>query len=100
MVSPLARPEAGEEARASGFREVDVHPSQPYPRGGTDFEPASRRTEAHVHRFYNELGKLTRDITFREGVRRLILAGPRERTAEFRRYSQTSSRTASSPRST
>jgi hypothetical protein len=85
VVSPLARPEEGEEARANGFREVDVHPSQPYPRGGTDFEPASRRTEAHVHRFYNELGKLTRDITFREGVRRLILAGPRERTAEFRR---------------
>ena len=85
VVSPLARPEEGEEARANGFREVDVHPSQPYPRGGTDFEPASRRTEAHVHRFFNELGKLTRDITFREGVRRLILAGPRERTAEFRR---------------
>jgi peptide subunit release factor 1 (eRF1) len=63
---------------------VDVHPSQPYPRGGTDFEPASRRTEAHVHRFYNELGKLTRDLTFREGVQRLILAGPKERTAEFR----------------
>ena len=38
-----------------------------------------------MHRFYNELGKLTRDTTFREGVRRLILAGPRERTAEFRR---------------
>src|SRR5215203_899259 len=51
VVSPLARPEEGEEARANGFREVDIHPSQPYPRGGTDFEPASRRTEAHVHRF-------------------------------------------------
>ena len=84
VVSPLASPREGEEVKANGFRELDVHPSQPYPRGGTDFEPASRRTEAHIHRFYNELGKLTRDVTFREGVRRLILAGPRERTAEFR----------------
>jgi Bacterial archaeo-eukaryotic release factor family 10 len=85
VVSPLASPREGEEVKASGFREVDVHPSQPYPRGGTDFEPASRRTEAHVHQFYNELGKLTRNLTFREGVRRLILAGPKERTAEFRK---------------
>ena len=84
VVSPLASPREGEEVKANGFRELDVHPSQPYPRGGTDFEPASRRTEAHIHRFYNELGKLTRDVTFREGVRRLILAGPKERTAEFR----------------
>jgi Bacterial archaeo-eukaryotic release factor family 10 len=85
VVSPLASPREGEEVKANGFREVDVHPSQPYPRGGTDFEPASRRTEAHVHQFYNELGKLTRDLTFREGVRRLILAGPKERTAGFRK---------------
>ncbi len=84
VVSPLVSPREGEEVRANGFRELDVHPGQPYPRGGTDFEPASRRTEAHIHRFYNELGKLTRDVTFREGVRRLILAGPRERTTEFR----------------
>src|ERR687893_956422 len=84
VVSPLAHPEEGEEMKANGFREVDVHPSQPYPRGGTDFEPASRRREAHIHQFYNELGKLTRDLTFREAVRRLILAGPKERTAEFR----------------
>jgi peptide subunit release factor 1 (eRF1) len=84
VVSPLASPREGEEVKANGFRELDVHPGQPYPRGGTDFEPASRRTEAHIHQFYNELGKLTRDVTFREGVRRLILAGPRERTAEFR----------------
>jgi hypothetical protein len=85
VVSPLSSAWGEEEVRANGFREVDVHPSQPYPRGGTDFEPASRRTEAHVHRFYKELGELTRDLTFREGVQRLILAGPRERTAEFRR---------------
>ena len=85
VVSPLSTAHGVEEIRANGFREVDVHPSEPYPRGGTDFEAASRRTEAHVHRFYKELGELTRDVTLREGVKRLIVAGPRERTAEFRR---------------
>jgi peptide subunit release factor 1 (eRF1) len=85
VVSPISSAHAEEEIKANGFREVDVHPSEPYPRGGTDFEPASRRTEAHIHSFYKELGKLTRDVTFHEGVQRLILAGPRERTAEFRR---------------
>src|SRR5215210_2616991 len=85
VVSPLSTAHGEEEIKANGFSEVDVHPGEPYPRGGTDFEPASRRTEAHVHSFYKELGKLTRDVTFREGVQRLILAGPRERTAEFRR---------------
>ncbi|HWS80374.1 MAG TPA: hypothetical protein VN178_05065 [Rubrobacter sp.] len=85
VVSPLSTAHGEEEIKANGFREIDVHPSEPYPRGGTDFEPASRRTEAHVHSFYKELGKLTRDVTFREEVQRLILAGPRERTAEFRR---------------
>jgi peptide subunit release factor 1 (eRF1) len=85
VVSPISSAHAEEEIKANGFREVDVHPSEPYPRGGTDFEPASRRTQAHIHSFYKELGKLTRDVTFHEGVQRLILAGPRERTAEFRR---------------
>jgi peptide subunit release factor 1 (eRF1) len=85
VVSPISSAHEEEEIKANGFREVDVHPSEPYPRGGTDFEPASRRTQAHIHSFYKELGKLTRDVTFHEGVQRLILAGPRERTAEFRR---------------
>src|SRR5918994_7438689 len=34
VVSPLARPHEGDAVKANGFREVDVHPSQPYPRGG------------------------------------------------------------------
>src|SRR5215216_3976793 len=85
VVSPLSSAHGEGEMKANGFREVDVHPSEPYPRGRTDFQPASRRTEAHIHSFYKELGELTRDVTFHEGVRRLILAGPRERTAEFRR---------------
>ncbi len=82
VVSPLV---GDEEAKANGFREVDVDPAEPYPRGGMDQESSSRRTEANVHKFFNQLGKLTRDITFREGVKRLILAGPRERTSEFRK---------------
>jgi hypothetical protein len=85
VVSPLGSAHGEEEMKANGFREVDVHPSEPYPRGGSDFEPESRRTEAHVHSFYKELGELTRDVSFQEGVKRLILAGPKERTAEFRR---------------
>ncbi|MDQ3184215.1 MAG: VLRF1 family aeRF1-type release factor [Actinomycetota bacterium] len=85
VVSPLSSAHGEEKMKANGFLEVDVHPSEPYPRGGTDVDAASRRTEAHVHSFYKELGELTRDVTFREGVQRLILAGPKERTAEFRR---------------
>jgi len=87
VVSPLSSAHGDEEMKASGFREVDVHPSEPYPRGGgsTDLDPAGRKHQANIHSFYKELGELTRDVTFREGVRRLILAGPKERIAEFRR---------------
>ncbi|CAA9433771.1 MAG: hypothetical protein AVDCRST_MAG03-3437 [uncultured Rubrobacteraceae bacterium] len=84
VVSPLVGGEEGGDTKANGFREVDVNPAEPYPRGGMDQESSSRRTEANVHKFYNQLGELTRDLTLREGVKRLILAGPRERTAEFR----------------
>src|SRR5215213_9290163 len=48
VVSPISSAHAEEEIKANGFREVDVHPSEPYPRGGTDFEPASRRMQAHI----------------------------------------------------
>ena len=85
VVSPLSTAHGEEGVKANGFSEIDVDPSEPYPRGGTDVDAASRRTEAHVHSFYKELGELTRNATFREGVQRLILAGPRERIAEFRR---------------
>jgi hypothetical protein len=86
VVSPLARPQGDEEVKANGFREVDLRPSQPYPRshGSTDADPAGRTQQAKAHRFYKEMGELARDVTFREGVRRLILAGPREVTAAFR----------------
>lgn len=76
--------EGADKIKASGFREIDLSPSRPYPRGGSDYDPVSRRTEHNVSKFYNDLVDLTRRVTFREGVRRLILAGPKERTAEFR----------------
>jgi peptide subunit release factor 1 (eRF1) len=41
--------------------------------------------EAHIHRFYKEMGETTRRLAFENGIGRLILAGPGERVAEFRR---------------
>ena len=87
VVSPLSTAHGEEEIKANGFRELDLHPSEPYPRGGgsTDLDPAGRKQQANIHNYYKELGERVRDVTFREGVQRLILAGPSERTAEFRR---------------
>src|ERR687885_22089 len=83
--APMEEPAGGSHGATSGFfREVDLRPSRPYPRGGMDYEPTSRRTEANVHKWYNELGQLTRQLAFQDGVRHLILAGPKERTADFR----------------
>ena len=83
--APLEDPAEGSHGASSGFfREVDLRPSRPYPRGGMDYEPVSRRTEANVHKWYNELGEFTRQLAFQNNVRHLILAGPKERTANFR----------------
>src|SRR5919199_2073627 len=83
--APMEEPAGGSHGATSGFfKEVDLRPSRPYPRGGMDYEPTSRRTEANVHKWYNELGQLTRQLAFQDGVRHLILAGPKERTADFR----------------
>ncbi len=83
VVSPLSADGEEDEIMGNGYQELDVSPQTPGPRGGMDQDPISRRTEANISEFYNELANLTRDITFREGVRRLILAGPEERIAEF-----------------
>jgi hypothetical protein len=83
--APMEQPAGGSHGATSGFfKEVDLRPSSPYPRGGRDYEPTSRRTEANVHKWYNELGQLTRQLAFQNGVRHIILAGPKERTADFR----------------
>lgn len=83
VVSPLEGSE--EDEGSNGYRQVEASPSSPGPRSGMDQEPDSRRTEANISQFYNEIGDMTRDITFREGVKRLILGGPKERTSEFRK---------------
>ena len=86
VVSPLIDPEDAGEAKGSGFRELDLSPSEPHPRshGSTDMDPAGRKQEEMAHRYYKEMGELTRDTAFREGVKHLILAGPNEITAAFR----------------
>ena len=83
VVSPLGN---ADEVKANGFRELDLRPSQPHPRshGSTDMDPAGRTQEAKTYRYYKEMGELTRNVTFREGVRRLILAGPGQVTSGFR----------------
>ena len=82
---PMGGPSDDGEASGSGFfRELDASPSSPGPRSGMDQEPQSRRTEANIHEWFNELGDLTRKLAFQNGVRHLILAGPKERTSEFR----------------
>ena len=83
--APMEEPAHASKGASSGFfREIDLNPSRPYPRGGRDVDHVSRRTEANVHKWYNDLGELTRKLAFQDGVRHLILAGPKERTADFR----------------
>ncbi len=82
---PMGGPSDDGESSGSGFfRELEVSPGSPGPRSGMDQEPQSRRTEANVHKWFNDLGELTRKLAFQNGVRHLILAGPKERTSEFR----------------
>src|SRR5215213_7388397 len=51
VVSPLSSAHAEEEIKANGFSEVDLRPSQPYPRshGSTDMDPAGRTQQAKAH---------------------------------------------------
>jgi hypothetical protein len=86
VVSPVVDPDEGVEVKGSGFREMDLRPSQPHPRshGSTDLDPAGRKQQELAHRYYKEMGELTRDAAFRDGVGRLILAGPGEVTSAFR----------------
>lgn len=85
--APMGEPGAGSGGVSSGFfEEVDLDPSEPYPRGGgsTDMDAAGRTQQENIHRFFKQMGELTRDLAFRNGVRHLILAGPKERTSAFR----------------
>ena len=54
VVSPLVHPDADEETKGNGFRELDLRPSQPHPRshGSTDMDPAGRKQQEMTHRYY------------------------------------------------
>jgi peptide subunit release factor 1 (eRF1) len=87
VVSPLQPSEgAARKVKGNGYLELDFSPSRPYPRGGgsRQADPAGRKQQENIKRFYKDIGELTRDLTFKEGVKRLILAGPEERLVEFR----------------
>lgn len=86
--SPLVSPEEdrGERVGSGFFKQVDTKPHGMYPvsGGSTDMDPAGRAQDAHLHRFYKEVGKLTQKLAYANKVRRLILAGTKERTSAFR----------------
>ena len=84
---PVIAGGGGEEAAEGGFfREVDLKPRGMYPvsGGSTDMDPAGRTQDAHLHRFYKEVGEVTQKLVFEDNVRRLILAGTKQRTSAFR----------------
>jgi hypothetical protein len=85
--APMEEPAHASTGASSGFlREVEIESRQPYPKvGGTrDHEPAGATRQAHLHRFFKELAEQTRKLVLRDGIKHLILAGPKERTAAFR----------------
>jgi peptide subunit release factor 1 (eRF1) len=88
FVSSLGEIEEELDARnvfsRAGWREVTVKPSTTTPRGGADRDAFEHRLEARIKRFYRELGKTLWGLVDQFGIRRLILAGPEERTAAFR----------------
>jgi hypothetical protein len=85
--APLADPGEGSHGSSSGFfREVDLKPQGLYPVGGgsTDMDPAGRTQQSHIHRFFKQAGETTEKLVARDNVKNLIIAGPKERTSEFR----------------
>jgi peptide subunit release factor 1 (eRF1) len=85
--APMGSPAEGSEGASSGFfKEADLNPSEPYPRGGgtREADPAFRKHEANVYRFHKEMGELMQKLVDRNNVKNLIIAGPKERTSDFR----------------
>lgn len=68
----------------AGWRELNLAPSTGLPRGGSAKDDFDDRVEANVRRFYREMADAVRHEARKMGVKRLILAGTRERVAEFR----------------
>ena len=84
--APMGNPSEGSGGAGSGFfREVDLKPSRPHPRGGgtRDADPAFRKHQANIHRFYKDMGDVTQKLVNQDNVKNLIVAGPKERTSEF-----------------
>ena len=85
--APMGNPSEGSGGASSGFfREVDLKPSQPYPRGGgtREADPAGRTHQSNVYRFHKEMGELTQKLVNQDNVKNLIIAGPKERTSGYR----------------
>jgi len=83
--APMNDSGRGSDGASSGyFREVAVSPESPGPRSGMDQEDLSRRTEENRHKFYNQLGELTQRLVNQDNVKNLIIAGPKERTSDYR----------------
>jgi hypothetical protein len=73
---------------ANGFgtadwRKTTSSPSMAHPGGGTAKDLFQRRLEASTQRFYKEVGEELRRLVEKSGLKRLILAGPEERTVAF-----------------
>jgi hypothetical protein len=84
--APMGDPAEGSGGASSGyFREVDLKPSRPYPRGGgqTDLDPAGRKQQSNIDQFYKDVGELTQKLVYQDNVKNLIIAGPKERTSDF-----------------
>ena len=84
--APMGNPSEGSGGASSGFfREVDLKPSQPYPRGGgtREADPAGRTHQSNVYRFHKEMGELTQKLVNQDNVKNLIIAGPKERTSGY-----------------
>ena len=68
------------------FRQVDLKPTGMYPvsGGSTDMDPAGRAQQSHQHLFFKQMGEVTQKVAFADNVRRLIIAGTKQRTSAFR----------------
>ena len=82
----IAEENRGGTVGSGFFREVDLKPTGMYPvsGGSTDMDPAGRTQQAHQHQFFKQMGEITQKAAFKDNVRRLILAGTKQRTSAFR----------------
>jgi hypothetical protein len=70
VVSPVGGPDdETEDVKANGFREMDLRPSQPYPRshGSTDMDPTGRTQQAKTHASTGKWGSSRATSPFARG---------------------------------